>query len=58
MHDSCETHYTTRKTTCHQGETNEQDKTGSPDGTRVSKALVSPHAVLVDEVDDEHAEEG
>lgn len=46
-----------RKPARHQSEANKQEEACAPDCPRIPEALVAAHAVLVDEVDDEHAEE-
>jgi len=42
----------------HEGKTNREEETRAPDGTQDVKTVFSVDEVLVDEVDDEDAEEG
>ena len=51
-----DTYDATGQTTRHEGKSNKEEETCAPDGTRVTKALVAAHAVLVDQVDDEDTE--
>ena len=46
------------ETTRHQGEADEEEQPRAPYGSRVSKALLSAHTVLVDQIDDKHAQQG
>ena len=52
------THHTARQPASHERKANEQEQPRTPHRACISKVLVSLHAVLVDEVDDEHAEQG
>ena len=50
------THDAPGKTTSHQGETDEQKESSPPDRSRITEPIFSTNPVLVDQVDDEHAE--
>ena len=52
------THHTARKAARHERKADEQEQPRPPHRTRVAKVLVPLHAVLVDEVDDNHPEQG
>jgi hypothetical protein len=51
------TNHAARKTTCHQREADKQEQPCPPDCTRVAEALISTHTVLVNEINDKHAEQ-
>ena len=51
-------HHTARKTSRHEREPNEQEQPRTPHRAGISKVLMSLHSVLVDEVDDDHSQEG
>ena len=52
------THHTARQPASHERKANEQEQPRTPHGACISKVLVSLHAVLVDEVDHDHPQEG
>ena len=51
------THHTASQAARHERKADEEEEAGAPHRARVAKVLVALHAVLVDEVDDEHAEQ-
>ncbi len=51
-------HHTARKTSRHEREPDEQEQPRAPHRTGIPKVLMSLHAVLVDEVDYIHSQEG
>ena len=51
-------HHTARKTSRHEREPDEQEQPRTPHRAGISKVLMSLHSVLVDEVDDDHSQEG
>jgi protein-arginine kinase activator protein McsA len=51
------TYNATGQPTRHEGKSDKEEEACAPDGARVTKALVAAHAVLVDQVNDEDAEE-
>ena len=55
---STTTHHTARKAARHERKTDEREQPRPPHRTRVAEVLVPLHAVLVDEVHDEQADEG
>ena len=52
------TYHAARQPASHERKANEQEQPRPPHRTGISKVLMSLYAVLVDEVDDEHAEQG
>ena len=51
-------HHTARKTSRHEREPDKQEQPRTPHRAGISKVLMSLHSVLVDEVDDDHSQEG
>jgi hypothetical protein len=51
------THHTACQASSHESKADKEEETRAPDCTRVAKALFSTDAVLIDQVDDENAEE-
>lgn len=45
------------QTSSHQRETNEQKQSGPPNRSGIPEPVLTPHTVLVDQVDDEHSEQ-
>ena len=51
------THHAARQASSHESKTDKEEEACAPDRARVAEALFSTDAVLVDQVDDENAEE-
>ena len=52
------THHTPGHPTGHHGKANEQEEPGPPHRSRIPKSFLTLDAVLVNEVDDDHPEQG
>ena len=52
------TYHAARQASSHEGKTDKEEEACAPDRVRVAEALFATDAVLVDQVDDENAEEG
>jgi hypothetical protein len=52
------TYHAARQASGHEGKADKEEEARAPDRVRVAEALFSADAVLVDQIDDEDAEEG